>query len=102
QYSSLVDPFVAEIDRFVYLLEQDAESRLHKLGLIQGICLMLTLLVLASTLYLVHTDVLGPLRELLFAAERAGKGNFSVRVGHIGMDELGRLGLAFNNMAAEL
>ncbi len=102
QYSSRVDPFVAEIDRFVYLLEQDAESRLHKLGLIQGICLMLTLLVLASTLYLVHTDVLGPLRELLFAAERAGKGNFSVRVGHIGMDELGRLGLAFNNMAAEL
>ena len=101
-FHALVASFVNDIDRLVRMLEEDAESRIQMLGQMQGISLMLTLLVAAITLYLLFTDVLSPLRELLNSAERAGQGDFSVRVGHTGNDELGRLGQAFNTMAADL
>ncbi|MEN8179715.1 MAG: ATP-binding protein [Pseudomonadota bacterium] len=101
-FHKLVASFVDDIDRMVRLLEEDAESSIHMLGLMQGISLMLTLLVAVITLYLLYTDVLSPLHDLLNSAERAGQGDFSVRVGHTGSDELGRLGQAFNTMAADL
>lgn len=53
-------------------------------------------------MYLLHTDVLNPLHELVDSAERASHGDFSVRVANIGTDELGRLGLVFNHMAGEI
>ncbi len=101
-FHSLVASFVYEIDQLVRLLEEDAESKIHMLGLMQGVSLMLTLLVAMLVLYLLYTDVLSPLRDLLNSAERAGRGDFSVRVSHTGSDELGRLGQAFNTMAADL
>lgn len=102
RFQELIDAFVTDIDNMVYLLEVDAESSIHMLGLMQGISLLLTLLVAAITLYLIYTDVLNPLRDLVDSAERAGHGDFDVRVGHTGKDELGRLGLAFNTMTADL
>ncbi len=101
-FRSTVDLFVADIDHMVKLLEEDAESKIHLLGLMQSISLMFTLTVAVITLYLLHTDVLSPMRDLLRSAERAGQGDFSVRVGHTGLDELGRLGQTFNTMTAEL
>jgi two-component system nitrate/nitrite sensor histidine kinase NarX len=101
-FRAIVGGFVADIDNLVRLLEEDAESRIHLLGLFQGISLFLTLAVAIATLYLLQIDVLGPLHELLTAAERAGRGDFTARVGHTGADELGRLGRTFNTMAADL
>ncbi|MEA3277923.1 MAG: type IV pili methyl-accepting chemotaxis transducer N-terminal domain-containing protein [Pseudomonadota bacterium] len=101
-FRAIVAGFVADIDDLVRLLEEDAESRIHMLGLFQGISLFLTLAVAIATLYLLQIDVLGPLRDLLNAAERAGSGDFTARVGHTGADELGRLGRTFNTMAAGL
>jgi len=101
-YRETVGGFVADIDNLVRLLEEDAESRIHMLGLFQGISLFLTVAVAIATLYLLQIDVLGPLHDLLNAAERAGKGDFEARVSHTGSDELGRLGRAFNTMAADL
>ncbi|MCP4286605.1 MAG: HAMP domain-containing protein [bacterium] len=98
----IVSGFVADIDNLVRLLEEDAESRIHLLGLFQGISLFLTLTVAIVTLYLLKIDVLGPLHDLLNAAEQAGRGDFTARVGHTGTDELGRLGRTFNIMAADL
>ncbi|MCU7904377.1 MAG: HAMP domain-containing protein [Candidatus Thiodiazotropha sp. (ex Epidulcina cf. delphinae)] len=98
----LIANYVADIDHMVHLLEEDAESRIHMLGLIQGINLMLTLTVAIITLYLLYTDVINPLHDMLSSAERAGQGDFSVRVGHVGDDELGRLSQAFNTMTADL
>ncbi|MCU7935936.1 MAG: HAMP domain-containing protein [Candidatus Thiodiazotropha sp. (ex Dulcina madagascariensis)] len=98
----LIANYVADIDHMVHLLEEDAESRIHMLGLIQGINLMLTLTVAIITLYFLHTDVINPLHDMLSSAERAGQGDFSVRVGHLGDDELGRLSQAFNTMTADL
>jgi len=101
-YQTLVKSFVDDINDLVRLLEEDAESRIHMLGLLQGVSFMLTLLVAVITLYLLYTDVLSPMHDLLNCAERTGSGDFSARVGHTGSDELGRLGQAFNTMAADL
>jgi two-component system nitrate/nitrite sensor histidine kinase NarX len=101
-FRTQVGGFVANIDNLVRLLEEDAESRIHLLGLFQGISLFLTLAVAFATLYLLQIDVLGPLHDMLNAAEQAGRGDFTARVGHTGVDELGRLGCTFNTMAADL
>ncbi|MEW8692956.1 MAG: type IV pili methyl-accepting chemotaxis transducer N-terminal domain-containing protein [Candidatus Thiodiazotropha endolucinida] len=98
----LIRSFVNDIDKLVRQLEEAAESRIHLLGLMQSISLLLTLMVAAATLYLMQTDIVSPLRDLLSSAEKAGEGDLSVRVGHTGPDELGRLGQAFNTMAIQL
>jgi two-component system nitrate/nitrite sensor histidine kinase NarX len=43
-----------------------------------------------------------PLAHLLKAAKTVSRGSFSVRVSHVGGDELGQLGRAFNTMVAEI
>ena len=102
RYLNTVDGFVANIDHLVRLIEDDAESNIKELRLIQVTSLLLTTIVVFLTLYLVHTDVLNPLGDLLSGAERVRRGDLSVRVAHVTDDELGRLGRAFNMMAEDL
>jgi two-component system nitrate/nitrite sensor histidine kinase NarX len=97
-----VHAYVQRIDRFVSLLEDAAESKIAWLRLIQGMALFLTLTVVYLAMYLLYTDVVTPLRDLLISAEHARRGDFSARVRHSGEDELGRLGHAFNVMAEDL
>ncbi len=97
-----VHAYVQRIDRFVSLLEEAVESKIAWLRLIQGVALLLTLGVAYLAMYLLYTDVVTPLRDLLISAERARRGDFSARVRHGGEDELGRLGHAFNVMAEDL
>ncbi len=101
-YLAVVDGFVADIDHLVKLLEDEAESNIQLLRLIQVTSLFLTLFVVFVTMYLMHTNVLVPLRDLLTCAEAARRGDFSVRSAHQSTDELGRLGHAFNVMAEDL
>ncbi|MCB1758502.1 MAG: type IV pili methyl-accepting chemotaxis transducer N-terminal domain-containing protein [Gammaproteobacteria bacterium] len=101
-YLAHVDGFVQDIHRFVKVLEVDAEEKNRQLHLIQLISLILTLLVVFVTLYLTHTRVLLPLRGLLACANAARRRDFSVRSQHLGDDELGQLGSAFNLMAEDL
>ena len=42
-FHNLIASYVSDIDRMVQLLEEDAESSIHMLGLMQGISLMLSL-----------------------------------------------------------
>ncbi|HKJ76209.1 MAG TPA: ATP-binding protein [Gammaproteobacteria bacterium] len=102
RYLRMVDGFVADIDDFVKLLEEDAESKIQRLRLIQVISLFLTVAVVFVTMFLMHNRVLVPLRDLLSCAGAARRGDFSVRTRHAGDDELGRLGRAFNVMAEDL
>lgn len=97
-----ISAFVAQIDNLVSLLAQQADGRITLLSTILGISLFLTLAVVFITMYVMHADVLIPLRDLLSCAESAGQGNLTVRTQHVGEDELGRLGEAFNSMAEEL
>lgn len=102
RYLSMVEGFVADIDDFVRLLEEDAESKIQHLRAIQVTSLFLTIAVVFVTMYLMHNRVLVPLRDLLSCAGAARRGDFSVRTQHSGDDELGRLGRAFNVMAEDL
>lgn len=102
RYLTLVDGFVAEIDRLVGLLEEDAENKIQRLRLFQVVSLFLTVVVVVVTMYLMHTDVLLPLRDLLACAEQLRRGELSARTRYESADELGRLGRAFNVMAQDL
>ena len=94
--------FVDKIDNLVKLLAHQSENRITLLTTILGISLYISLGVVFFTMYVMHSDVLLPLRDLLRCAEQAGRGDLSVRVKHTGEDELGRLGEAFNSMAEEM
>ena len=100
--TATLDDFVNLVDHFVLLLEQDTEAKIHALRLIQGTSLLLTLAVIYVIMYLMHTEVLTRLRDLLDAAESVRQGNLGVRIDHTGEDELGKLGAAFNVMAEDL
>jgi two-component system nitrate/nitrite sensor histidine kinase NarX len=94
--------FVEKIDNLVKLLAEQAENRITLLTTILGISLYISLGVVFFTLYVMHSDVLLPLRDLLMCAEQVGKGNFTVRAKNTGEDELGKLGHAFNYMSEEM
>jgi len=102
RYLTIVDAFVADIDHMVHLLEIEAESNIQLLRLIQVSSLFLTVGVVFVTMYLMHTDVLVPLRNLLTCAEAARRGDFSVRTHPVNDDELGNLSHAFNVMSEDL
>ncbi len=97
-----VPPFVADVDRLVTLLEDDLESRIRALRLYQGIALFLILCVIFVAMYLMHTQVLVPLKDLLASSSAVRNGDFSVRATNTGADELGQLGQAFNYMVKDL
>ncbi len=103
RYLAIVDQFVADIDKMVKLLEEDVESKIRLLRLIQISSLFLTLIVVFLTMYLMNSRVLVPLRDLLECAKGARRGDFSVRSRYTtNDDELGQLGAAFNVMAEDL
>ncbi len=102
RYLQLTPLFVDDIDRFVDLLAKDAEAKIDRLRAYQIVTLLVMLLMAILALYLTHQQVHTPLRSLLRMAEKAGRGDFSIRTPYHGEDELGRLGRAFNLMAEDL
>ncbi|MBE0627749.1 MAG: type IV pili methyl-accepting chemotaxis transducer N-terminal domain-containing protein [Burkholderiales bacterium] len=94
--------FVLDVDRLVYLLEQDLERRIQALRLIQGAALFLIVVVMFIALFLMHAQVIVPLGDLLQCARRVRAGDFDVRARHAGKDELGQLGQSFNYMVEDL
>ncbi|HCB12434.1 MAG TPA: hypothetical protein DEP36_02525 [Gammaproteobacteria bacterium] len=101
-YLREVDDFVTKLDAFVKLLEQDTEAKILLLRLVQGVALFMTLLLIFAAMYQLHNGIITPLRDLVERAHQARRGDLSVRVLHVGNDELGVLGQAFNLMAADL
>ncbi len=101
-YLRQVDDFVVKLDAFVKLLEQATEAKILLLRLIQGSALFMILVLIFIAMYQLHTRVVTPLRDLVEWARQARGGDLSVRASHVGNDELGMLGRAFNLMAADL
>ena len=102
RYLDQVPDFVRNIDDFVELLAQDAESRVQRLLLYQYSLLALTLMMVAAALVLAHYRIRAPLATLLQLAKRTGQGDFSGQTPYAGADELGQLGRAFNLMSRDL
>lgn len=94
--------YARNIDQFVYDLEQQLEGRIQTLKVIQGVVLFVTIVVVFIALYLLHTQAIVPMSDLVQCAGRLRAGDFAARVQHTGNDELGQLGRAFNFMIAEL
>lgn len=101
-YAQRSDQFVATINILVTRIEEYAESNIKWLRLFQGSLLLFTLLTIFITMNLLTNDVLKPLGDLLRCSNAVRRGDFSMRMRHVGEDELGRLGTAFNTMSEEL
>lgn len=59
-------------------------------------------LILLFVFIIVVNRILSPLKDLSKAADEIGKGNFNNKVKIVSEDEIGKLGIAFNNMVAQL
>ena len=102
EYLATIDDYVKDIDHLVRILELDLESRIQLLRVMQSVALFLTVGVVFITMYLTHSRVLVPLRDLMRSAKAARHGDFSVRTRFHSDDELGHLAHTFNIMAEDL
>lgn len=94
--------FVDLLDHLVKQMEDTTEAKIRVMRLVLGGALMLTVLVVLLTVWLIHTHLVQPLQRLLLLSGSVGRGDLSARTSHIGEDELGQLGRAFNLMAEDL
>ena len=77
----------------------DFMSEILRVFLLSVLVLMVVIFVLA---YIVSGSLTRPLREMAKATEAFARGDFSVRVPVNERDEIGKLAMAFNNMADSL
>jgi signal transduction histidine kinase len=80
----------------------DFTDLLHKLYTRNILLAAAAFLALFATAYLVLRGLIAPLRRLNVAAQSIASGDLSVRVEHKSNDEVGRLTVTFNQMAAKL
>ncbi len=97
-----VSAFVADINHLVKQLERTTEAKILVMQMVLGVALVITVLVVLLTIHLIHQGLVKPLQALLAATARVGQGDLAARTGHVGEDELGRLGRAFNLMTEDL
>ena len=102
EFLSGIDRFVAEVDRFVVLLERDAEARIQWLRVWLGAAFFMIFALVLTAIVLLHVEVFQPLSELLRSARAVRTGSFKARVNATGPDEMGQLGQAFNLMVEQL
>ena len=80
----------------------DALGPLWFLRWLSGLLEALLIAVLVVTAWLVSRGMVAPIRRLVGATRRVTEGDLQARVAVSGSDEIGELGHAFNEMAAEL
>ncbi|MDP1524652.1 MAG: histidine kinase [Rhodocyclaceae bacterium] len=97
-----VPNYVDQIDQVVRLIEEELESKARRLRITQLILLGLIVTISLGTLWVLRRQLIIPLAQLLQAARTVSQGSFSARVSHVGNDELGQLGSAFNTMVSEI
>ncbi len=97
-----LDGFVGDIDALVTLLEQNSESKIQLLSVLQILFLALTAVVVVIALYDIRHNLVLPLRQLVVLAREAAHRNFGHRTRLSGNDELALLGRTFDSMAADL
>jgi two-component system nitrate/nitrite sensor histidine kinase NarX len=93
---------LAQLDAVVKGFETQAEAKLFRLQLIQGIFFMGALLLLAWGYLFTRRRILSPLAALRSATQRMAEGYLAEPAPVTGSDELGHLGQAFAAMRAEV
>ncbi len=89
------DEVVAILTRHFSELEAAAMSRLYLLGAVD-------LAVLAAAFLAIRRSIVRPLAGLARASEEIAAGRYTARSGYRSRDEVGRLAVAFDNMAGEM
>lgn len=89
----------------VIFISSDAESlkdfqqEMLEMFLLSAICV---LIIAFAVIYLITSNMVRPLRSMVSATESFARGDFTVRVPVTELDEIGKLSMAFNNMATAL
>ncbi len=96
------DEFVITIDKLVSLLQEESEKKLSLLRLIQGISVLSLLLFTFYILLKLNRTVITPLKELVYVAFEAGKGNFDTQASYNEENELGLLAQTINQMSEQI
>lgn len=97
-----VPVFVAQVDDFVYALEDGLNDRLQLLKIVLGVTLVGSLGITFVMLQVMRQRIFEPLADLGEALSRVRSGAFDVRVDVGEQHEIGRLQLGFNFMTEEL
>lgn len=74
-------------------------AEMFKMFLVSSLCVFI---IAFAVLYFVTGNMVRPLRAMVSATESFAKGDFTVRVPVNELDEIGKLSMAFNNMATSL
>lgn len=98
----MVDEFVDQLNQLVAFYQEDAESKIEFLRLIQIISLFGTLIFVYVAMNSIYRHVETPLKHLTEVAKKVGNGDLSPRVSVKNKDELGVLAVSFNTMSDAL
>lgn len=97
-----ISRFVSQINDLVKQIEEATEAKIFVLRVILSVAVIGTVLVVALSIYLIHSILVKPLTDLLHLTDEVRQGNMAVRSGLQGEDEIGQLGRAFDRMAEDL
>lgn len=101
-YLQEVQSLVAQIDRFVYSLQEFSEFKLKLLTIVGGVCVLFILFCAIFIMRFVRREVVHPLESLVKASKQVQAKNFDVKLETNSLTELGILGSTFEQMAADL
>ncbi|MFL0797895.1 MAG: type IV pili methyl-accepting chemotaxis transducer N-terminal domain-containing protein [Cellvibrionaceae bacterium] len=90
------------IDKLVFKFQQDAESKITSLRMIQLIAMFTTIIIASIIFYLLKNRVEKPLEHLTNSAREIGKGDFDQHVDIENDDELGLLAKTLNQTCQSL
>lgn len=93
------EPFIAQLENFVSMLQHQSERRQGWQQNIQGAALLLTVFILVVIMYQLQNAVIIPLQDLVSATERFRAGDLNARIEYRSDDELGQMAVSFNAMA---
>ncbi|AXT73084.1 nitrate/nitrite two-component system sensor histidine kinase NarQ [Vibrio sp. dhg] len=101
-YQMLVAGFVAQIDAFVFKLQNFSEQKLINLAWVGGLGLGGILCASVFVVLFVRREVVKPLRSLVVASERIKNRTFDISLEVQSNNEMGILTRTFNRMATDL
>lgn len=102
KYDFRINEYIAQINNFINHLEQHHEKEITAFELFRLYILISFIIFTVFIILYIRQGVIKPLLKLKNATKELEKGRFDVRAEIKNADEIGELGLAFNNMAQNL
>lgn len=102
KYDFRINEYIDQINNFINHLEQHHEKEIETFELFRLYILISFIIYTAFITLYIRQGVIKPLLKLKSATKELEKGRFDIRAEIKNEDEIGELGLAFNNMAQNL